>query len=430
MKFFLTVGAVLLSLMCDWLAPTSTFAQSPPPVDIQINSIRYDEAKNIYILTINLSRPEFVDTLVLRVEEAEAGKEVTQFTFNVDRRSSIITDLDGRLLVDNRDYLLKVQAVDFGGYLIPRRDDNNTLDPDERLVLATKTFKHTLPQAKPIVVGVQSVNVDFEQQRIAIDIDMQDEDALQIANYQGWIVNKESGSRIHEFGPTVFTVGVNNRRLQEPIPNVMASTPAPEGYELYLEFTTKADQHIRTEPYTFKPKLPPRPGFFAQLWSGLNGNPALLIAILVILLVITGAIVLQNTRQGRDPLPPRPPIHGTNIAMTHNEGGGGGGYSMGARLTVLQTGHDADRITKVVHHFPCDIGREGCHFNVPHDGHISRRHARLTLRNGNFYLSDLESRNGTFVDNTPLPPRQPVAVSELSVVRLGTNTVIKIEPAD
>lgn len=43
------------------------------------------------------------------------------------------------------------------------------------------------------------------------------------------------------------------------------------------------------------------------------------------------------------------------------------------------------------------IGREGCDMNFGEDRHLSRKHARLTWKDGRVVVQDLESKNGTFV---------------------------------
>jgi pSer/pThr/pTyr-binding forkhead associated (FHA) protein len=50
---------------------------------------------------------------------------------------------------------------------------------------------------------------------------------------------------------------------------------------------------------------------------------------------------------------------------------------------------------------------------------VSRRHARLSLKGGQVLLEDLGSTNGTWVNQTRLVPRQPVALNHGDVIRLG-----------
>jgi len=50
---------------------------------------------------------------------------------------------------------------------------------------------------------------------------------------------------------------------------------------------------------------------------------------------------------------------------------------------------------------------------------LSRRHARIRYHDGTYYLEDLRSKNGTFWNNLPLRPFEPVRLSEGDQVRFG-----------
>jgi pSer/pThr/pTyr-binding forkhead associated (FHA) protein len=43
------------------------------------------------------------------------------------------------------------------------------------------------------------------------------------------------------------------------------------------------------------------------------------------------------------------------------------------------------------------IGRVEGDATFPHDGYLSSRHAQIVVREGRYYLVDLNSRNGTFI---------------------------------
>ncbi|QED26614.1 FHA domain-containing protein [Microvenator marinus] len=43
------------------------------------------------------------------------------------------------------------------------------------------------------------------------------------------------------------------------------------------------------------------------------------------------------------------------------------------------------------------VGREGCDMNFPDDRHASRKHVRLTWKDGQVVVQDHDSRNGTFI---------------------------------
>ncbi|MGC8873223.1 MAG: FHA domain-containing protein [Chloroflexia bacterium] len=55
---------------------------------------------------------------------------------------------------------------------------------------------------------------------------------------------------------------------------------------------------------------------------------------------------------------------------------------------------------------------------------VSRRHARISRRGDTFFLEDLASANGTYVNRERLPPHTPVPLEDGSEIRLG-NLVLR-----
>lgn len=63
----------------------------------------------------------------------------------------------------------------------------------------------------------------------------------------------------------------------------------------------------------------------------------------------------------------------------------------------------------------------------PHGGHeggVGRRHAQLTWKDGQVYIEDLESVNGTAVNRHRLTPRQPQALQSGDEIRLGKMALV------
>jgi serine/threonine protein kinase len=54
---------------------------------------------------------------------------------------------------------------------------------------------------------------------------------------------------------------------------------------------------------------------------------------------------------------------------------------------------------------------------------VSRLHAKLTPQEGQWYLEDLKSTNGTFVNGQPLVPGQPVALNDGDFIQFGRMSV-------
>jgi len=50
---------------------------------------------------------------------------------------------------------------------------------------------------------------------------------------------------------------------------------------------------------------------------------------------------------------------------------------------------------------------------------ISRRHCRLYPQDGKFFLEDLDSRNGTWLNGIRLEPKSPRPVSERQFIQIG-----------
>jgi hypothetical protein len=62
------------------------------------------------------------------------------------------------------------------------------------------------------------------------------------------------------------------------------------------------------------------------------------------------------------------------------------------------------------------------------DRYMSGRHARFTARGGRVTVTDLDSKNRTFVNEQPLPPHQERALNPGDTVRMG-NTVLRLVSA-
>lgn len=87
--------------------------------------------------------------------------------------------------------------------------------------------------------------------------------------------------------------------------------------------------------------------------------------------------------------PPAPLEDGTEVAGTPNPGFWG-------RLSVI-VGRDVDGSAFPLFGDAIVMGRERGDILFPEDGYVSGTHARITLRDGRVYLTDVGSSNGTFL---------------------------------
>jgi pSer/pThr/pTyr-binding forkhead associated (FHA) protein len=91
-----------------------------------------------------------------------------------------------------------------------------------------------------------------------------------------------------------------------------------------------------------------------------------------------------------DAIPPAQPLEdGTDILGSPNPGFWG-------RLAVM-VARDQDGSAFPLLGDAVILGRERGDIMFPEDGYVSGSHARLSMRDGRFWLSDLNSSNGTFL---------------------------------
>jgi hypothetical protein len=92
-----------------------------------------------------------------------------------------------------------------------------------------------------------------------------------------------------------------------------------------------------------------------------------------------------------------------------------------------QAGEDVPVLLPVV-----TIGRAGQNDIVVPDDSVSTTHARLEYLDGEWRLTDLDSKNGTFAEGTRLAPQVPTPVPFGATVRFGATRLVfrPVEAAD
>ena len=98
-------------------------------------------------------------------------------------------------------------------------------------------------------------------------------------------------------------------------------------------------------------------------------------------------------------------------------------------LFVVHSPDAAHRDAMIPLDRPLTIGRREATVTVNlalEDGRVSRRHAVIKLRDGECYLEDLSSANGTFVNKEQLAANTPRLLQHGDELRLG-NILIRIE---
>ncbi|MCB9420422.1 MAG: VWA domain-containing protein [Ardenticatenaceae bacterium] len=412
----------------------------PPPVNTQISSLQYDEASNVYLLSLSVANAEEIYQLIVNVWDVRRGTQVTNDQIFENLGSTLLVEIDASNFEPEREYSIHVQAIDEDGFLIAD-EEGETLLAEREIV-----YDRELPQ--PVEFTIQSVNADYENGLLFIDVDVPDNGRVQ--TYEGFIVDETTGGKIYDFGPRPFASG----RIQESLPDVIQSSEVLNTYRVTVYLTTQENLRSEASYDDFKPVPPEPPGTMARIMAALGNNPAIAGSIVVIILAITGFFVFQNQRSKRNaPPPPRPPVDKTMIFNQASD------YSAGQSakpaknvddwfedepflapaperavlsprllLKVSRSPGMSAGLEKTITQFPAAIGREDCEVNIVEDRRISRRHVEISVQNGEIMIADLGSRNGTYLNDVQLTPYAPVPVKGFMTIRLGSQTYIELEP--
>jgi FHA domain len=138
-------------------------------------------------------------------------------------------------------------------------------------------------------------------------------------------------------------------------------------------------------------------GFLALLWIFIFAT------LRVVRADLAGAGAARSTMPTRPAASPRPRPKRRGKALTH--------------LLVTEGGLAGTRIT-LSEQQPIMIGRANDSTLVLTDDYASTRHARLVSRDGDWYVEDLGSTNGTYLDRTKvsaptlIPPGVPIRIGK------------------
>ena len=74
------------------------------------------------------------------------------------------------------------------------------------------------------------------------------------------------------------------------------------------------------------------------------------------------------------------------------------------------------------------VGRQGVGAeNLKSFKTVSRRHARFFKEEGKWFVEDLNSTNGTFVNDEPVPPNQKREINDGDTIKLSSQAIFRVK---
>lgn len=406
-------------------APTPTPLPTPLPpaaaVQFAPRAAQPDPAGATYRFSLSIDNPRIIDQLILRTLDKN-GIRVDEQIVVLDGRTNLSLNLSLALLKPDMEYEVQVQAVGKDGALIARPQQENEFRNEDPTLLDSLVFTHVVDKAPPLTAAIRSIRPDADSGVLIVELDVNQPELVD--DYQAFI-NDESGQKVEDTGMQVYPGGVE---VAVPMPRTARQAvddPQPLEFNLSIRLRTPQNADTDTDPFAFKLTPPARPTFFATLWTGLEQNPLVAIAIVVVL----SSVVLWFVFGRR---PARPAYSLARSAEEYTVVAGAAASSGGKRhgkllVDVFDTPSPGERKKQSFNRFPCVIGRSSqCDVRLAGDSQLSRRHAQLVLENGRILLTDLGSNNRTFVDEQPIDANTAVPLSDGQVIRLGPQTRIRV----
>ena len=212
--------------------------------------------------------------------------------------------------------------------------------------------------------------------------------------------------------------------MKIPLPNWFRVATEPHKYKVTLRLYTEDDQQAEGV-YEGEFTPPPRPGLFARIWAALAAQPLIALAIVVVMSAVATAIILTNkgpqTQCATASAPPRRQYPGEPRGVR-----GAAALMFGLCNRRTPVGAPRESITR----FPCTVGRdENCDICI-RDPRLTRKHIEIDFKDGHFFVTDRESKNGTFINDVRLRTGAAIRVSGVVSVHLGDQTLLELDTGD
>ncbi len=366
-----------------------------------------------YVLEPDLIRPSAMREITVAILDKQTGTELPDQVFTqsdiqayVSQQKPFVIDTAG--LRPEQEYCFRVRARDVNGNPLRRQGALDPLDHnlDEKCVVYRPGIPFT----------ISNVSQDTRNGTLVINLALQ-ESSGQPLLYEVSILDDSTNQPVDDDPlPQGLLVG---SRIEMPIPRKILQAGEDRAYRVGVTLKKAGQEHGTQITYATRFKSP---GMVGRLLI-IIANPVVLGGGLVIAVGVTAWISYSRLRASKQKPPPRPPIYNPPTILPGSRG-------LVIRITQTPDASQKREVPLERSDKPFVIGRAStADLRIAGDKDISREHAQITIKDYLFTLSDMGSRNGTFVDDRRLEPQEAIPLVRPVVVKLGTHTRLEIEPA-
>jgi Mg-chelatase subunit ChlD len=396
------LGSFTLNAQLDYYPPPRF---NPDPT--------YDEKADQYLLQLNGTQLNSLGGLTVQIRNVTRGTLEQTLPIATENVTQPIT-ISAQNFDAESEYCFQVRATNREGrsFQLEQEELKEGADPAvlaESCVTYTPTFGFT----------INSVTQQWDTNKLLIDVALTGFGTRNVL-FDGTITSK-SGTpvlAINRVAPD------ENGLMIFDLPSALQQ--APQGEQFILKLRTDAGgETLERELDIFKDR-PSSTGLYIAISLGV---------VFTIVVAITGVLFYRRWRENTVVLPA--PLQYNELTQRQDKPQSAEPprrnrepRSPQLRIRVVKTTDPTQKREVFASTFPYLIGRgeRDTQLFIAGDNGVSRQHLQIKLDRKQLVLVDLQSANGTFVNEQPVEPDQPVPISAAMQVRLGPNTLLEIEP--
>ncbi|MGB8213742.1 MAG: FHA domain-containing protein [Anaerolineales bacterium] len=452
----------------------------PSPVTADFSGLLFHPENNTYDIQLNLTSPALVSSVNVAIWDNKSGSKVAEYDFKDPVANNTFNFPTDQLIVGG-DYILHITAVS--------RSDNTTFNLGQNSQgTPTPEIQHEFtydPTALSPSIAIQSV----AQQGNDLAVTVTTTNIGLIGGFDGWMIDENTNTRVVNSDFKLPALGNSNGTLVIPagankIPDgkyTCVIQVLGKNDQVYSTAQYSDVVYTATQPSIFQVTwgaLVAAPVLFGLIVAILLGVVGFLIFTSMRSKSITGTPVLQgrlgeklpgnrsggpvlpladsepipirgqSPAAGKPATPPYSPQPPTQSMPSQNNMGNRDGLAMTsageenatliashpvvmtASLTIVTSPEDASSHGRQVPLtvFPFIIGRTEGNLLIK-DASISRRHAQITYDGANriYFITDLNSSNGTRVNEQRILAGQAVLLTRAAMIGLGPNVTLRFD---